>query len=198
MRPLYGEHTDCSATHAGALAARHTVCGRRASSRVCRSVAPGVTPVWSSSHTGSMHACMGGGTAAAPADPGWAWLQALMFAMHRAAQDPSSPSSPIVHLLSAGASITATNRSGLSALMIACTSSADILWKMMLRFTDEHDVREALARADVHGNAALHLAARAGCAAVCESLIAHGAPPPPPCPSSAVSPWGISHRAAAQ
>eukprot|EP00892_Ulva_mutabilis_P002193 jgi/Ulvmu1/11975/UM082_0054.1 len=102
---------------------------------------------------------------------------ALMFAMHRSAQDPSSPSSPIVHLLSAGASITATNRSGLSALMIACTSPTDILWKMLLRFTEEQDVREALARADVHGNAALHLAARAGCAAVCESLIAHGASP---------------------
>lgn len=107
-------------------------------------------------------------------------LQALMFAMHRAAQDPSSPSSPIVHLLSAGASITATNRSGLSALMIACTSATDILWKMLLRFTAESDVREALTRADVHGNAALHLAARAGCAAVCDSLIAHGAAPPAP------------------
>lgn len=103
------------------------------------------------------------------------WLQALMFAMHRSAQDPSTPSSPIVHLLSAGASITATNRSGLSALMIACTSPADILWKMILRFTSAAAVREALTRADVHGNAALHLAARAGCAAVCESLIAHGA-----------------------
>ena len=50
-----------------------------------------------------------------------------MFAVHRVAQDASTSTGPIVHLLSAGASVAAQNRSGLSAAMIACTSPSGAL-----------------------------------------------------------------------
>lgn len=64
-------------------------------------------------------------------------MQALMFAMHRAAQDMHASTGPIMHLMSAGASVTTRNNSGLSALMIACTSSFSSLWKLLVRVSEK-------------------------------------------------------------
>jgi ankyrin repeat protein len=101
-------------------------------------------------------------------------VQALMFAVHRVAQDSGTSTGPIVHLLSAGASVAAQNRSGLSAAMIACTSSSGALWKLLVRLSDDAVVRKALEGCDMHGNSALHLAAREGATSICENLIAQG------------------------
>lgn len=70
-------------------------------------------------------------------------VQALMFAMHRAAQDAHSSTGPIMHLLSAGASVATCNHSGLSALMIACTSSSGGLWKLLVRVSEKPTIMQA-------------------------------------------------------
>jgi hypothetical protein len=64
-------------------------------------------------------------------------VQALMFAMHRATQDVHASTGPIVHLISAGASVAARNSRGLSALMIACTSVSGHLWRLLVRLSDK-------------------------------------------------------------
>jgi hypothetical protein len=64
-------------------------------------------------------------------------VQALMFAMHRATQDVHASTGPIVHLISAGASVAARNSRGLSALMIACTSVSGHLWRLLVRLSEK-------------------------------------------------------------
>ena len=64
-------------------------------------------------------------------------VQALMFAMHRSAQDMHTSTTPILQLMSAGASVAVRNKSGLSALMIACTSTSAGLWKLLVHITQK-------------------------------------------------------------
>lgn len=73
-------------------------------------------------------------------------VQALMFAMHRSAQDMHASTTPILHLMSAGASVTVRNKSGLSALMIACTSTSAGLWKLLVHITKKDIVVQVCAR----------------------------------------------------
>lgn len=101
-------------------------------------------------------------------------VQALMFAVQHCTAVPPGNPKLVTMLLNHKCSVTATNRDGQNAVMIACAAPwADAL-DVLLQHCRKAALSEAMQQEDVYGNSCLHLACRSGNLKACTTLLDAG------------------------